>query len=93
MGFDFIMDIPMKNMNTNHVNKEDDNSKLLHSAIILVGSTGTGKVAPSTNVLEVLPKSVMDANLLQLVVKSTGKLCKMMTQWSNSPALKGWTIR
>ena len=43
MGFDFIMDIPMKNMNTNHVNKEDDNSKLLHSAIILVGSTGTGK--------------------------------------------------
>ena len=43
MGFDFIMDIPMKNMNTNHVNKEDNNSKLLHSAIILVGSTGTGK--------------------------------------------------
>ena len=39
MGFDFIMDIPMKNMN-NHANNAEDKQ---HSAIILVGSTGTGK--------------------------------------------------
>ena len=38
MGFDFIMDIPMKNMNNGAKNEDK-----LHSAIILVGSTGTGK--------------------------------------------------
>ena len=36
MGFDFIMDVPLQKIN----NKNSNNEK---SAIILVGSTGTGK--------------------------------------------------